>query len=451
MIPSRNRKSRSPHAARGAHRLQRPFAAHARSAAAVHARDPARGRRRVRARRRASRPSPAPARWSMSAASISPSSPSCWSRTSRCAPRGARSMPAWSALADALAVHAPPEKPITFDWPDAIRVDGGLVGGARLAWPKDAAGGRAAGLAGVRRHDPHRVDGRGRAGPASAVGGARGGRLRRFRRRPRWSESFARHLMVADRRLAGVRLWRGREELSGAACAAKGRAPRHRRQRRSAGAARRQGRRSSARSLNAALARGRRHGSIRKTARAAHDEAAAHHPARSLRHVRVRARGRARRMGGVGRLHVLRTPIRRTLEGKARAAFRGGFLGVASLGWSTLVQIVEASDDDRAAAVDMLARRLLAHFGAPDLAEAPRRGGGGGRVRGFALRSSARHADRGASHATRMAKSARHSAPCARADAQADARVRLPRRRRRGRAGEAVDLVNLAKERGQKQ
>src|SRR5450631_1050598 len=28
------------------------------------------------------------------------------------------------------------------------------------------------------------------------------------------------------------------------------------------------------------------------------------------------------------------------LEGKARSAFRGGFLGVASLGWSTLVQIV---------------------------------------------------------------------------------------------------------------
>jgi Biotin/lipoate A/B protein ligase family len=43
-----------------------------------------------------------------------------------------------AALADALAVHAPPEKPITFDWPDAVRVDGGLVGGARLAWPQGA-------------------------------------------------------------------------------------------------------------------------------------------------------------------------------------------------------------------------------------------------------------------------------------------------------------------------
>jgi hypothetical protein len=57
-----------------------------------------------------------------------------------------------------------------------------------------------------------------------------------------------------------------------------------------------------------------------------------------------------------------------TLEGKARAAFRGGFLGIDSLGWSTLVQIVEASEDDRAAAVELLAKRLVERFGAPDLA-----------------------------------------------------------------------------------
>jgi biotin-(acetyl-CoA carboxylase) ligase len=42
------------------------------------------------------------------------------------------------ALADALSSHAPPEKPISFDWPDAIRIDGGLVGGVRLAWPDHA-------------------------------------------------------------------------------------------------------------------------------------------------------------------------------------------------------------------------------------------------------------------------------------------------------------------------
>ncbi len=58
------------------------------------------------------------------------------------------------------------------------------------------------------------------------------------------------------------------------------------------------------------------------------------------------------------------------LEGKARSAFRSGFLGVQSLGWSTLVQIVEAGEDDRLAAVDALAQHLLAKFGAPSLAEA---------------------------------------------------------------------------------
>lgn len=42
------------------------------------------------------------------------------------------------ALYDALAVHAPPEKLIQFVWPDVIMVDGGLVAGAQLGWPKDA-------------------------------------------------------------------------------------------------------------------------------------------------------------------------------------------------------------------------------------------------------------------------------------------------------------------------
>jgi hypothetical protein len=55
------------------------------------------------------------------------------------------------------------------------------------------------------------------------------------------------------------------------------------------------------------------------------------------------------------------------LEGKARSAFRGGFLGVSSLGWSTLVQIVEASQADRAMAVELLAQRLVESFGAPDM------------------------------------------------------------------------------------
>src|SRR5262245_11214744 len=38
-----------------------------------------------------------------------------------------------AALADALTAHAPPEKPITCTWPDAIRIDQGLVGGGQFA------------------------------------------------------------------------------------------------------------------------------------------------------------------------------------------------------------------------------------------------------------------------------------------------------------------------------
>lgn len=43
-----------------------------------------------------------------------------------------------TALIDALLTHAPPEKPIAIDWPDTVRVDNGLVGGGRLAWPEGA-------------------------------------------------------------------------------------------------------------------------------------------------------------------------------------------------------------------------------------------------------------------------------------------------------------------------
>src|SRR5690348_7995804 len=42
------------------------------------------------------------------------------------------------ALTNALRAYAPPNKEIAIDWPDAIRVDGGLVGGGRLGWPSSA-------------------------------------------------------------------------------------------------------------------------------------------------------------------------------------------------------------------------------------------------------------------------------------------------------------------------
>jgi biotin-(acetyl-CoA carboxylase) ligase len=44
-----------------------------------------------------------------------------------------------NAVADAIAAHCPPEREVTFDWPDAVRFDAGLLGGGRLAWPKDCA------------------------------------------------------------------------------------------------------------------------------------------------------------------------------------------------------------------------------------------------------------------------------------------------------------------------
>src|SRR3974377_978196 len=42
------------------------------------------------------------------------------------------------ALGDALVALAPPQVPLTYVWPDAISVDGALVGGGRLGWPNGA-------------------------------------------------------------------------------------------------------------------------------------------------------------------------------------------------------------------------------------------------------------------------------------------------------------------------
>jgi hypothetical protein len=58
------------------------------------------------------------------------------------------------------------------------------------------------------------------------------------------------------------------------------------------------------------------------------------------------------------------------LQGKTRAAFRAGFLGLGSLGRATLVQIVDATAQDHADVVALLAAQLVKQFGAPDLASA---------------------------------------------------------------------------------
>ena len=53
------------------------------------------------------------------------------------------------------------------------------------------------------------------------------------------------------------------------------------------------------------------------------------------------------------------------LAGKRRQAFRAGFLGLASFGWSTLVEVAETSAAERAAAVAAHAAHLRAPRGAP--------------------------------------------------------------------------------------
>jgi hypothetical protein len=58
------------------------------------------------------------------------------------------------------------------------------------------------------------------------------------------------------------------------------------------------------------------------------------------------------------------------LAPKERAAFRAGFVGVDSLGFSTLVTVTPASPEEREAATAALARHIRTRFGAPDDAAA---------------------------------------------------------------------------------
>jgi hypothetical protein len=53
--------------------------------------------------------------------------------------------------------------------------------------------------------------------------------------------------------------------------------------------------------------------------------------------------------------------------GRQKQAFRAGFLGLTSFGWSTLAVVVVATPDERAAAVEQLAAHLMAAHGAPSL------------------------------------------------------------------------------------
>ncbi|MDO9708194.1 DUF6505 family protein [Paracraurococcus lichenis] len=59
-----------------------------------------------------------------------------------------------------------------------------------------------------------------------------------------------------------------------------------------------------------------------------------------------------------------------SLAGKRRQEFRAGFLGLASFGFSTLVEVAEATPDQREAATAALAAHIRAAYGAPDEAAA---------------------------------------------------------------------------------
>ncbi len=56
-----------------------------------------------------------------------------------------------------------------------------------------------------------------------------------------------------------------------------------------------------------------------------------------------------------------------SLSRKEQIAFRSGFLGVESFGFSTLVTVQDARPEERAALVDALAQQLVKHLGAPSL------------------------------------------------------------------------------------
>ena len=55
------------------------------------------------------------------------------------------------------------------------------------------------------------------------------------------------------------------------------------------------------------------------------------------------------------------------LDGKPRAGFRSGFLGLGSFGWSTLVEVAEALPVEVEAVTLALAHRLVEKHGAPDM------------------------------------------------------------------------------------
>jgi hypothetical protein len=130
------------------------------------------------------------------------------------------------------------------------------------------------------------------------------------------------------------------------------------------------------------------------------------------------------------------------LVGEERSAFGSGFLGVGSLAWSTLVQVVASTPDDRSATIELLAQRLLDRLSAPDRVAARM---AAGEEIDFAaslcnhpvdLIAMHRSGENGAIRETFRALRPRRSAPPMRA---------FSFHKNEDGAGETVDLVTLAR------
>jgi len=59
-----------------------------------------------------------------------------------------------------------------------------------------------------------------------------------------------------------------------------------------------------------------------------------------------------------------------SMQGKRLQAFKSGFLGTQSFGWTTLVEIAEIGDDEYQQVIDRLAAHFMEHYGAPHIAAA---------------------------------------------------------------------------------
>lgn len=59
-----------------------------------------------------------------------------------------------------------------------------------------------------------------------------------------------------------------------------------------------------------------------------------------------------------------------SLQGKRLQAFKNGFLGTKTFGWSTLVEIADIDEDEYQQVIDRLAQHFIAEHGAPHIVAA---------------------------------------------------------------------------------